>query len=195
MGRAKHVPHLDTVQDGLSPKTSHRDYVSVAPEWFWDESDPRAPFGTDDGHDTLTTLRAHFIQGGGDEHVPGCVAGLIADWGLVPETVWDSPADEIVAWLGADENHVRFLHGEIDAYIAAACGQFKTSGWIHPALRFWSERALMLLEHVLGPWERETFGAGASGYDEKLAATRAVIQAAPEPPRRMQLRIYRAVGG
>jgi uncharacterized protein YfeS len=191
MARSKHTPHLDSDQDGLSPATSHPDYVAVAPEWFWSTDDPRAPFGSDDGHDTLSTLQEHFIQGGGDEHVPGCIANLIGDWALVPEQVWDSSAEEITAWLDADENHVRFLHGEIDVYIAAACGQFKISGWIHPALRFWAERALMLLEHVLDPWEQQTFPTDPDFYQDKLAGTRMVIQAAPEPPKRMQLRMYR----
>lgn len=114
MARSKHTPHLDSDQDGLSPATSHPDYVAVAPEWFWSTDDPRAPFGSDDGHDTLSTLQEHFIQGGGDEHVPGCIANLIVDWALVPEQLWDSSAEEITAWLDADENHARFLHGEID---------------------------------------------------------------------------------
>ena len=98
---------------------------------------------------------------------------------------------EIVAWLDADDDHVGFLHAEVNAYIAAACGQFKTSGWIHPALRFWAERALMLLEHVLAPWGQKAFGSPPDRYADKLSATRAVIQAAPEPPKRMQLRMYR----
>ncbi|SEE96897.1 hypothetical protein [Ruania alba] len=193
MKRPKHIPYLDNSQAGLSPDTSHPAYVAAAPEWFWNEDDPRAPFGTDDGHDTLSTLQEHFIQGGTDEHVPGCIASLITDWALVPETVWTSSQEEIVVWLDADENHVRFLHGEIDVYVAAACGQFKTSGWIHPALRFWAERALMLLEHVLGPWEQKTFGAAPGTYDEKLAATRAVIAAAPDPPKKLQLPMYRGL--
>lgn len=191
MARSKHVAHLDIADNGLSPTTSHPDYVAVAPAWFWSEDDLRAPFGSDDGHDTLGALHDHFVDGGGDEHVPGCIASLIADWDLVPESIWDSSQDQIVAWLEADENNVRFLHGEIDAYVAAACGQFKISGWIHPALRFWAERAMMLLEHVLAAWEQRTFGAAPGAYDEMLAATRAVIEAAPEPPKKMQLRMYR----
>lgn len=190
MSRAKHVPYLDTAEEGLSPDTSHPAYVAAAPDWFWSGGDPRAPFGSDDGHDTLSTLREHFVRGGTDQHVPGCVADLVAGWALVPEPVWDSSAEEVTAWLDADGSHVRFLHGEIDAYIAAACGQFKTSGWIHPALRFWAERAMTLLEHVLDPWEQKAFGIRPGSYDEKVAATRAVIAAAPEPPEKMQLRVY-----
>lgn len=191
MARQKYTPYLDDPDQGLSPETSHPAYVAAAPEWFWSEDDSRAPFGSDDGHDTLSTVQEHFTQGGGDEHVPGCVANLIADWGLVPEQIWDSSAQEITAWLDADESHVRFLHGEINAYIAAACAQFKISGWIHPALRFWAERAMMLLEHVLDPWEQKTFATQAGRYDEKIGAARAVIAAAPEPPKKMQLRMYR----
>ena len=40
----------------------------------------------------------------------------------------------------------------------------------------------MLLEHVLAPWEQRAYGAEPGAYDEKLAATRGVIEAAPEPP-------------
>lgn len=192
MARPRHVPYIDNIQSGTSPETSHPDYVAVAPEWFWNEGDPRAPFSSDDGHDTLQVLQGHFIKGGMDEHIPGCIAELIVDWDLVPEHIWDSSQEEITAWLNADANHVAFLHSEVDAYIAAACGQFKTSGWIHPALRFWAERAMMLLEHVLAPWEQTAFGTEPGSYEEKLAATRAVIAAAPEPPEEMQLPMYRS---
>lgn len=195
MARTNRIPYLDTDEEGLSPATSHPDYVAAAPAWFWSDIDPNAPFGSDDGNDTLRTLEEHFRQGGGDEHVPGCIATLIVEWALVPEEIWDSSAEEITAWLDADGNHVRFLHGEIDAYIAAACGQFKTSGWIHPSLRFWAVRALMLLEHVLHPWEEKAFGAEPGAYDTKLAASRAVIAAAPEPPEDLQLPMYRGSGG
>ncbi len=196
MAREKYVPHLDDPDgEGLSPSTSHPAYVAAAPDWFWSEDDWRAPFGSDDGHDALRTLEEHYANGGSDGHAPGCVANLIAEWGLVPEEVWESSQQQIVAWLDADESHVRFLHGEINAYIAAACGQFKVSGWIHPALRFWAERAMMLLEHVLEPWERSAFGAEPGRYDERLAATRSVIAAAPEPPKKFQLRRYAGTGG
>ena len=191
MGSFRHVPFLDTDEEGLSPATSHPAYVAAAPDWFWSEDDPRAPFGSDAGHDTLSALHEHFREGGSDAHVPGCVASLIEDWRLVPEEIWDSSQAEIVAWLDADDDHVGFLHAEVNAYIAAACGQFKTSGWIHPALRFWAERALMLLEHVLAPWGQKAFGSPPDRYADKLSATRAVFQAAPEPPKRMQLRMYR----
>lgn len=185
------TPYLDSGDDGPSPQTSHPDFVAVAPEWFWEPMNPDSPFGSDDAYDTLSTLQEHFADGGGDEHVPGCVASLIVDWGYVPEQIWESSADEITAWLDADDSNVRFLHGEIDAYIAVACGQFKISGWIHPALRFWAERAMMLLEHVLTPWEQRVFGLAPDEYAEKLRATRQVIDAAPEPPEELQLDMYR----
>ncbi|HEY1135492.1 MAG TPA: hypothetical protein VGE77_13035 [Nocardioides sp.] len=171
--------HLDDPGAGLSPATSHPAYVAAAPDWFWDEGDPRAPFGSDDGHDTLRHVEEYFFDGGTDEAVPGAVIELIDDWALVPEEIWDSSAEEIVAWLAAGEPHIRFLHGEVDAYIAAALAHFKISGEIHPALRFWAERATMLLEHVVDEWEQETFGGGAGRYGERLAAVRTVLDAAP----------------
>lgn len=191
MARTTHIPYLDDPDEGLSPSTSHPAYVASAPDWFWSEDDPRAPFGSDSGHDMLSALEDHFRRGGGDAHVPGCVATVITDGDLVPERIWDSSAEEIGAWLAADESHRGFLHSEIALYVAAACGQFKISGWIHPALRFWAERALMLLEHVLLPWEHATLGVPEDRYDARLTAIRSVIDAAPEPPKRLQLRMYR----
>jgi hypothetical protein len=44
---------------------------------------------------------------------------------------------------------------------------------------------------VLDPWEQQTFPTDPDFYQDKLAGTRMVIQAAPEPPKRMQLRMYR----
>jgi uncharacterized protein YfeS len=192
---SKYVPYLDEPDQGPSPATSHPAFVEAAPDWFLAEDDPDAPFGNDDGHDTLRTLEAHFSVGGSDGHVPGCVANLIVEWDLVPEQIWESSAAEIVAWLEAEDAHIRYLHGEINLGIAAACGQFKISGWIHPALRFWAERDLMLLEHVVMPWERETSGEGTADPSRRIAATRAVIAAAPSPPRKYQLRQYAGLGG
>lgn len=177
-----HTPHLDDLEVGLSPTTSHPAYVAVAPNWFWDDADPRAPFGSDDGNDTLRILEEHYREGGSDVHAAGAIANLIEDWDLVPASIWESLQDEIVGWLDADSNNIRFIHGEIDAYIAGALGQFKISGWIHPALRFWAERALLLLEHVIDPWAQQAFGVAPGNYADKLTATRAVIEAAPNPP-------------
>ncbi|GAA4905825.1 hypothetical protein LX16_3455 [Stackebrandtia albiflava] len=119
----------------------------------------------------------------------------MAEWALVPEHLWESSQDDIVAWLDADASHIRFIRAEVDAYIAGACGQFKISGWIHPALRFWAERAMMLLEHVLDEWEQRTFAVEPGRYAERLAATRAVIAAAPEPPSEFRLPMYEAAPG
>ncbi|SJM70752.1 hypothetical protein [Gulosibacter sp. 10] len=175
-------PYFDDLDgEGLSPKTSHPAYTRAAPGWFWDEGDPRAPFGGDDGNDTLRNLEEYYREGGDDEHAPGLVASMLADWGYVPEHIWESGQGEIVEWLDADAMHIRYLHGEADAFVAAACAQFKIAGCIHPALHFWAERATMLLEHVLDEWEQRAFQASAGRYAERLSAIRAVLAAAPEP--------------
>jgi len=186
-------PYLDDPDEGLSPTTSHPAYVAAVPASFWSEDDSDdgpAPFGSDDGNDTLRAMEEHIADGLGDEHLPGCLADLIADWDLVPEDLWESDAEEIAAWLDSEQVHVRYLRGEIDAYIAGALAQFKISGWIHPLLRFWAERALTLLEHVLTPWEVDRLDAAPDVHAELLAATRAVLEAAPEPPAEFQLEEY-----
>lgn len=189
-----HTAHLDDLDEGLSPSTSHPAYVAVAPDWFWDAGNPLAPFGSDDGNDTLRTLEDHYRDGGGDGHAPGCIANLLVEWELVPESIWESSQEQIVAWLNSGDSNIRFIHAEIDAYIAGAVGQFKISGWIHPALRFWAERAMMLLEHIVDPWEQKKFGSAPGTYADKLTATRAVIDAAPTPPKKFLLKAYTGVG-
>ena len=176
-------PHyLDIDGEGPSPTTSHPNYIAAVPDWFWSEEDPRAPFGTDDGHDTFSALQTYFADGGRDRDVPGFVARLISGWDLVPDAMWDGSTVAVLAWLDADTVHARFLHGQIDVYVAAACGQFKISGGIHPSLRSSAERAVTLMELALVPWAQKTFGSETDWYDEKVAATRAVIAAAPEHP-------------
>lgn len=183
MTSPKYSPYpADLEGEGLSPQTSHPAYVAAVPEWFWAEDDLRAPFGSDDGNDTFRTLERYYAAGGYDSHAPRVIANLIGNWALVPEEIWESSAEDIVAWLDADENNIRFIQGEVHAFIAGACGQFKISGWIHPVLRFWAERALMLLEHVLDDWEQQNHDTEPGGYTERLAATRTVLDAAPEPP-------------
>ncbi|WP_349827458.1 hypothetical protein [Brevibacterium litoralis] len=186
MTGSQFAPHLDDFDaEGLSPTTSHRAYVAAAPERFWSLDDPAAPFGTDTGWDTLAILTEHYPDGGEDGHIVGAFASLLGDWGLVPEEIWTSSQAEIEAWLAAAEDHESLLYAEIQACIAAACAHSKISGWIHPVLRFWAERALMLLEHVLRPRTERTWGADEPGTDPVptlLESTRAVLTAAPEPP-------------
>lgn len=165
--------------DGLARATSHPAYVAVAPDWFWAADDPRAPFGSDDGHDTLRHLEEYFFDGGSDDEVPGALVELLDDWALVPEELWTGSPDALVAWLDTDEPHVRFLHGEIDAYVAAAVAHFKVAGGVHPQLRAWAERACAVLETVVDPWEQRAYGAGPGRYDERVVAVRTVLAAAP----------------
>lgn len=166
--------------DGLARATSHPAYVAVAPDWFWDAADPRAPFGSDDGHDTLRHLEEHFFDGGADAEAPAALVALLDDWALVPVELWDGPPGAVVAWLDADEPHVRFLHGEIDAYVAAALAHAKVTGGVHPRLRVWAERACALLETVVDPWEQRASGVAPGRYAERLAAVRAVLAAVPD---------------
>ena len=165
--------------DGLARATSHPAYAAAVPDWFWDAGDPRAPFGSDDGHDTLRHLEELFFDGGADEDAPAALVALLDDWALVPEDLWDGPTEALVAWLDADEPHVRFLHGEIDAYVAAALAHFKIAGGVHPQLRAWAERACAALETVVGPWEERAYGAQPGRYDERVAAVRTALAAAP----------------
>ncbi|MET7637274.1 hypothetical protein [Streptomyces sp. NPDC005438] len=174
-------PFLDDPDEGLSPSTSHPAFVAVAPPWCFDEGDPSAPFGSDDGHDTLRDLEEWYASGGGDEHAPGRVAALVEDWGLVPEEVWDRDAAGVRAWLDADDAHIRFLHGEVSARLAGALGQFKIAGHVHPALRSWAEQALAMAG-LLEEWERGTFGLDPDpAPGERRAALASVLASAPQP--------------
>lgn len=172
---------LDDREEGLSTETSHPAFVAVAPEWFYDQGDPRTPFGGDDGHDTLRDLEQWYATGGDDDHAPGRVAALLGDWDLVPEEVWGRDSVGVTAWLDQDESHVRYLHGEVNARIAGALGQFKIIGWIHPALRSWAEEALAMAG-LLEAWERNAFNVEPDESARRRRALMAeILAAAPEP--------------
>jgi len=174
--------YLDVREDGLAAETSHPAFVAVAPEWFYDQGDPRTPFGNDDGYDALRDLEEWYGSGGDDEHAPGRVAALLEDWGLVPEAVWDRDSAGVRTWLEQDESHVRFMHGEVNARIAGALGQFKIIGWIHPALRFWAEQGLAMAG-LLNEWETRTFGVEPDDVGrDRRAVVANILEVAPEPP-------------
>ncbi|MFF2276659.1 hypothetical protein [Agromyces sp. NPDC058126] len=139
--------HLDDPDEGLSPVTSHARFTELAPPEFFDEGDDFAPFGSDDGHDTLRGLEDFYREHGPNADAADFLTALLREWEFdVPHDISDARAEHLVAWLAEDEMNEVFLTSESRARVAAALGELKITGAVSPALGDEARRGLRALE-------------------------------------------------
>ncbi len=124
--------YYDDSKTGLSPKTSHPNFVKVATDaFFYSEGDDFSPFGNDDGSDGLRMLEDWFKSGGGAYGVIHFLRDTIASWDLgVPQNLDHKTAKSMTTWLNKDQMHDRYLASDCRLRIAVALGQLKICGII-----------------------------------------------------------------
>lgn len=123
--------YFDHEDEGLSPETSHPNFVTLAPAMFYDPGDEFAPFGSDDGHDTLRGLEEWFSKHGSTAVATDYLEALLTSWALkIPARVWCLDAPKLIAWLGKTEMNEVFLASEARARLATTLGELKITGSI-----------------------------------------------------------------
>ncbi|ARU06725.1 MolR family transcriptional regulator [Comamonas serinivorans] len=147
--------YFDDPDEGLAPATSHPAFVQFAREAFWwDGADDFSPFGSDDGHDTLSSLVDWYREGGHGASAPVMpfLQQLLADWDFpVPADLLDRDDAAKAAWLQQDAMNDSYLASVCRARVATAFGQIKVSGRLDPEVR---EQALSALHTLLWLNER-----------------------------------------
>lgn len=138
--------YIDEADEGLARETSHPRFVELAPEAFYDEGDEFAPFGSDDGHDTLRSLEEWFIGEADDADPSDFLTDQLADWGLeVPADIPESTPEELLLWAAEDDMNEVYARSEARARVATALGQLKIVGRISTAVRAEAERGTRVL--------------------------------------------------
>lgn len=132
----KSILYFDNEDQGLSRKTSHPHFVTVADDaFFYDGVDDFAPFGSDDGNEAFSSLERWYKQKKNGKDIVKFLESFLAGWDLgVP---WDSIGEDLEArtrWLDEDALHVRYFRGECRAIVAMAFGQFKIAGFVDAKL-------------------------------------------------------------
>jgi uncharacterized protein YfeS len=124
--------------EGPAPETSHPAFAMAAPPEFYDKGDEFAPFGNDSGSDMLGSVEDWYLHGVTDADLPRIVIGSLGDWDTerITDGLWSGDSDFIDDWFAAwgsiADHHV---YHETNGVIAAAVGQFKVRGLLHPAMR------------------------------------------------------------
>ncbi|EUJ23415.1 hypothetical protein PGRAN_08639 [Listeria grandensis FSL F6-0971] len=134
--------YFDNQEVGPDRKTSHPHFVShFKSDFYLDCSDEEAPFGSEEGADTLAALEAFFQ----DKAVEGISLSNFPRH--IVEEQWDmtyfppKDMDEVsLAKLVADSEEAVWLSDQV--VLATAFGQIKITGYIIPELRDMAHDAL-----------------------------------------------------
>jgi len=130
------VYYFDDPEEGLSRDTSHPRFVQLAADdFYYDVCDDFSPFGSDDGHDTLSALEDWYRTPCEGRKGIDFLNSMLADWDLgVPADILRASASARTAWLKASAMNDRFLTGECRARVATAFGQLKITGQVDVAI-------------------------------------------------------------
>lgn len=155
--------YFDTDEYGLHPLTSHPLFRSFfSDDLYYDCGDEEAPFGSDEGNDTL-----HFLEEALKKRPRMCVADfprslIEKEWGL---TYFPHDSEQTEEQLKAQATRTyQGLPGEQEilqtdqVILAAALGQIKIMGRLEPALQESAFCSLIRMERMyrlLWNWEQQ----------------------------------------
>lgn len=133
--------YYDDPDEGLSRATSHPDFNAQAPNLFFEQDNPFAPFGSDTGFDALSELqdwfqeRGHLLSGEElDLALLDFFVDMITAWGYEYGEEDLSTAAKVKAFVKQDEENREFVIVTSQAAIAVALGQLKIMGSISPTI-------------------------------------------------------------
>jgi uncharacterized protein YfeS len=150
----------------LSRDDSHpRAREALAEGFFWDASDPCAPFGGETGQEVLEAFRDFRVEDPRGAPL-SLLADLLARW-EVADASWDVVDEDEVQALGADDELGLLVRDE--AVIALAFAQIIEEGRVDPEVR---RRALLAITRQGLPALIHGFGDSAHARREHLAAMR-----------------------
>ena len=166
--------YLDAESEGLAPSTSHPRFVALAPESFYDEADDMAPFGSDEGSDTLRMMERWYTEHGEHADPIAFLDNLLATWGFdVPAQMADASDQQILGWLAEDHMNESVIVSQAQARIAVALGQLKITGAISPAALAEGRRGVRVMRVITTSAHRDLDGPDR---DRALAALDAIAR-------------------
>ena len=140
--------YFDDPEEGLDRATSHPAFMQLAPEdFYYDQADDFSPFGSDDGHDTLSALQDWYREGAHPSATGmDFLQSLLASWDFpIPADMLTQSDAAKTQWLAQGMND-SWMASVCRARVATAFGQIKISGRVDAAVR---EQGLLALDNLL----------------------------------------------
>lgn len=158
--------YIDSEEYGLHPKTSHPRFTEhFTEEFYYDCADEEAPFGSDEGSDTLDSLE-ESIRKNPKLNFSDYPKYLIEhDWGMeyIPvETLEPEKVKKL-----ASKKEMDMTQSDMVTY-ATAFGQIKITGNLSPDLQ---ERAINAIKRLSLVWENELTEIQTKMIDDLLSFT------------------------
>ncbi len=156
--------YLDDEETGLSRETSHPNFTEhFSAEFYYDCADDEAPFGNDNGADTLYELEDLFKSGEYEGKILALPKKIISDvWDfhyLVPDNFSKKKIAELI-----EEDEFSLIATD-QVIIAVALGEIKITGKIEPKLKELALNAMKRQKIVF-----EMLGYESSGTYDKIMA-------------------------
>lgn len=135
--------YFDDEEIGLHPKTSHPNFrAHFTDELYFDCGDEEAPFGSDEGSDTLADMQELVRKKGWIDFslYPQSLIENVWDMKYIPTTDMDESA--VKELLAKDE--MNLIQSDMVTY-ASAFAQIKITGFVHKELK---GRALLAIKRI-----------------------------------------------
>jgi len=145
--------YYDDEEIGLHPKTSHPNFREhFTEEFYYDCGDEEAPFGSDDGNDTLASL-CEYIRKKNEINLTEFPKNIVEnDWGMKWIEPKEPTEEDVKAILDAPKTDALPMSSYLRCcdcvIIATAFGQIKVMGCIFERLRYMALCSLKRLAMV-----------------------------------------------
>lgn len=122
--------------DGMTPDNCHPRFAQLAPDdFFYAGDDDFSPFGSDDGHDTLSFLEDWYRDGGQSKNIVTFLTNFLAGWDSpVPKAMLKADFHTLGKWLNEVKINDTYLQAECRVRVATAFGQLRIVGSIEPRM-------------------------------------------------------------
>ncbi|MBP9478613.1 MAG: hypothetical protein KBF12_08325 [Sebaldella sp.] len=150
--------YFDDEEVGIDRKTSHPNFIKAfTDEFYYDCTDEEAPFGNDNGADTLYELEDYYKNGNNGEEITSFPKKIVSDIWDLNYIKYDSFDKKAIQELINKDRHSILATDQVN--IAVALGEIKITGVIDPELKKTALDAIKRLKIIfdlLGYGESET---------------------------------------
>ena len=126
--------YFDDEEVGIDRKTSHPNFVEAfSNDFYYDCTYDEAPFGNDNGADTLYELEDYYKNGNYDEKISLFPKRIVMDIWDLDYIEYESFDKKVIQELLNNNNFSLFATDQVN--VAVALGEIKITGKIDPELK------------------------------------------------------------
>ena len=134
MGGNMEEKYFDDEETGIDRKTSHPNFVAAfRDEFYYDCTDDEAPFGNDNGADTLYELEDYYRNDNNDEKISLFPKRIVMDIWDLNYINYDTFDRKVIQELFNKDRHSLLATDQV--IVAVALGEIKITGKIDPELK------------------------------------------------------------